>query len=292
MAIYANQKDIYSCKPEKIQSPYITVSEDDYFLACRNLKASTVIVWMYMIKNHSDFKLEFSPKALQNKSGLSLNTIRQAVKELEEKKYLINVTSNIYLCFVQPVENIDKAINYYQNLVVPLPKNSSTSTKNCESTLPKIGRETSNTSNKSMSTSKGDTNVSPNLENTDSDTDSDSVVDDSNIIYRTLGDLTKEELIELQKDYRNHVSYNVLHDKYNIDRKYLNNNLDKEIASILNRLSAEEIANKNMYDDNYDLSDLPDFMNKDDGIDKNFFYNKQQKRLEEQEKEKNKKKIA
>lgn len=290
MAIYANQKDIYSCKPEKIQSPYIAVSENDYFLACRNLKASTVIVWLYMIKNHSDFKLEFSPKALQNKSGLSLNTIRQSVKELEEKKYLINVTSNIYLCFLQPVENIDDAINYYQNLVVPLPKNSSNSTKNCESALPKIGGETSNISSISMSTSNSDTEVSPNI---DSDSDSE-VVGDNDIIYRGLDDLSKEELIELQKDYGNHVQYNILHDKYKIDRKYLNNNLGKETAYRLNRLSTEEIANRNIndttYDDDYDLGDLPDFMNTFDEFDIQL-YNKQKKIREEQEKE-SKKKIA
>ena len=48
MAIYANQKDIYSQNID-VKHPYIAVSEDDYFEACRILNPRTVQVWMYLV---------------------------------------------------------------------------------------------------------------------------------------------------------------------------------------------------------------------------------------------------
>lgn len=115
--------------------------------------------------------------------------------------------------------------------------------------------------------------------------------------YRTWDDCSDKELQEILDGYKEHqesngtrgLSYNDIAEKYNIKREYINKNNIKNIKTILfNREQARKIT---AYDDDYDTSDIPDFLNTFDEFNRQL-YNKQQKRLEEQEKEKNKKKIA
>lgn len=283
---YPNQKLIISGKSTTVENPYIAINEDDFYTAVRNLKPSTVLIWEYLIKNSPDYQLRFSPKAIKNIMDISEKTSKRAIQELEEKGYLINIEDNLYQCLTRPIDG-DK-ITLGTNCPDTRDNKSPILGTNCPINGDKNTRETSNTSNLSMSTSNGDTEVSQDLEN--SDTDSESVVNNNNIVYNDLDNLSKEKLIELQKDYHNHIPYNELHDKYKVDRKYLNNNLDKEITIRLNRLSVEDTANRNI-NETYDISDLSDWINTFDEFDIQL-YNKQQKKLEQQEQEKKKKKIA
>ena len=84
MATYKNQKEIYSLKPVELEPPYIAIEEQDFVNACNAMKPTTVLVWIWILKNKPDFKLEFSPRAIGNLLGINYKTIQLAMQELEE----------------------------------------------------------------------------------------------------------------------------------------------------------------------------------------------------------------
>ena len=114
--------------------------------------------------------------------------------------------------------------------------------------------------------------------------------------YRTWDECSDEELQEILDGYKEYqesngtrgLSYNDIAEKYNIKREYINSDNIKNIKTIL--FNREQARNTTVNDD-YDISDLSDWMNTYDEYDIQL-YNKQQKRLEEQEEENKKKKIA
>ena len=110
-------------------------------------------------------------------------------------------------------------------------------------------------------------------------------------IYAQLEKLQGEE--DEYKEYQESngtrgLSYNDIAEKYDIKREYINKNNIKNIKTLL--FNREQARKTTTYDDDYDLSDLPDFMNTFDEFDIQL-YNKQKKIREEQEEE-SKKKIA
>ena len=141
--------------------------------------------------------------------------------------------------------------------------------------------------------------IKKNQNTEDVDTDAELVRNDNDNPlkkYRTWDECSDEELQEILDEYKEYqesngtrgLSYNDIAEKYDIKREYINKNNIKNIKIFL--FNREQARKTTTYDDDYDLSDLPDFMNTFDEFDIQL-YNKQKKIREEQEEE-SKKKIA
>ena len=231
MAKYYNQKDITCMKADKVEPPYMTFSEKEFVDVCHTFKgnASVVLVWQYLMKNKNGYCLEFSSKACSNFTALSENTIRKAIKELEDKCYLVNVVENQYLCFTAPLGNVEEVVEYYypqfvqkctlyQDLVVPPSESGTPSTKNWEIPPSESGTQTSKTSRKSTSTSTDGSQSSPEQEKSREEKSS-----TKKSKVKTLEDLTLEELQSALGDFNNHDDYEVIKKRYGLAKNSLPN---------------------------------------------------------------------
>ena len=104
MALYTNQRDVISSKPLEVEPPYITISEDDFYLAWRTLKPTTVGIWIYLVKNRPGFRLGFSPRQIRELMGINEKTSKNSIRELEEAGYLTRVDDTTYICHPRPCE--------------------------------------------------------------------------------------------------------------------------------------------------------------------------------------------
>lgn len=238
MATYYNQKDITCMKSDKVEPPYMTFSEKDFIDVCHTFKgnASVVLVWQYLMKNKNGYCLEFSSKACSNFTALSENTIRKAIKELEDKCYLVNVVENQYLCFTAPLGNVEEVVEYYypqfvqkctlyQDLVVPPSDSGTPSTKIWETPLPDSGTQTSKTSRKSTSTSTDGSQSSPEQEKSreEREVPREEKSSTKKSKGKTLEDLTLEELQSALDDFNNHDDYEVIKKRYGLAKNSLPN---------------------------------------------------------------------
>lgn len=237
MATYYNQKDITCMKSDKVEPPYMTFSEREFIDVCHTFKgnASVVLVWQYLMKNKNGYCLEFSSKACSNFTALSENTIRKAIKELEDKCYLINVVENQYLCFTAPLGNVEEVVEYYypqlvqkctlyQDLVVP-PSNSGTpSTKIWETPPSNSGTQTSSTSKQSKSIYVDESREEK--REIDKNNVSTGKSSKSKTKGRMLEDLSLEELQGALDDFNNQVDYEKIKKRYGLAKNSLPNAKD------------------------------------------------------------------
>ena len=70
--------------------------------AARDLKYSTMILWLYLSRNQNGYELALSPKDVEETMGLSERTYRTCKDELIEKGYLVKVGDNQYMFYEMP----------------------------------------------------------------------------------------------------------------------------------------------------------------------------------------------
>lgn len=102
----SNQK-IVSAKKESVngsKKPYLRLNQDSLFTATQNLKPSTVILWLYIIKNQDGWNFELSSKHACKMCGISIQTYNRCIDELKEKGYLVKVNNktNRWICYEMP----------------------------------------------------------------------------------------------------------------------------------------------------------------------------------------------
>lgn len=294
-----NQKTFVSMKPDKVEAPYITLSEQQLTTACHIFKGrpATVIVLMYIVKNKEGYKLAFSPEACRNFTGLSINTIKRAVKDLEEHDYLIKVSANTYVCYPMPVANKEEIVELIesqiieedavydedsscqkmtascQNLMASLSKN--------DGKLSKIGRETIYTSITSNSTSIDKNVADAPIENADADlgnsrSTSNTGKNKALKHYKSPEELPTDILQEILEGLDEHLrtggtrglNYKAIAKNYEIKQEYLDKDLPRWIKNILfNRECANRITNDSstaVVQDGTSDESLSDYINEDE----------------------------
>ena len=70
--------------------------------AARDLKYSSMILWLYCSRYQDGDEFILSPKAVKETMGLSERTYRTCKSELIEKGYLVKVGDNHYMFYEMP----------------------------------------------------------------------------------------------------------------------------------------------------------------------------------------------
>lgn len=92
---FPNQKKIIITRStDKVLEDYLKVSNENLYLAMKDLKSTTFLLWIYLVDNANNFQLDLYPSDFIEKSGLSYKTYTRAFKELLEKEYLIQSEKN------------------------------------------------------------------------------------------------------------------------------------------------------------------------------------------------------
>lgn len=88
-----NQKAIkVNKKRNPVDKTDIRISDlfkNDLFAASRNLKDTTFKLYIYLISNQEEYVSGLSKIDVMNKIGISESSYKRAMKELEEKGYLV-----------------------------------------------------------------------------------------------------------------------------------------------------------------------------------------------------------
>lgn len=69
--------------------PYLIVYNDNLTTAMKKLSGTAFKVYIYLISNKDNYKLEYSPQAIANEIGIGKDSARKALKEFEAKRYII-----------------------------------------------------------------------------------------------------------------------------------------------------------------------------------------------------------
>ena len=72
--------------------------------AARDLKYSSMILWLYLSRNQNGYEIALSPKDVEETMGLSERTYRTCKNELMEKGYLVQVKGNRYMFYEKPLK--------------------------------------------------------------------------------------------------------------------------------------------------------------------------------------------
>lgn len=70
--------------------------------ACINLKPSTFKVWLYFAKNQEKYEFDLSSVAVCEYCNISDKTYREAIKELTDKRYLVQVGKSCFEFYEMP----------------------------------------------------------------------------------------------------------------------------------------------------------------------------------------------
>ena len=93
----------------KDKKPFITIYCSAVDQASRNLKGQVAFkLWLYLAGNTDGYTEAFSPQAIKDRFGVSLDGARDAFKQLVQKKYLVleEGTKNRYMFFEKPKSNL------------------------------------------------------------------------------------------------------------------------------------------------------------------------------------------
>ena len=69
--------------------PYLIAYNDNLTTAMKKLSGTAFKVYIYLLSNKDNYKLEYSPQAIANEIGISKDSARKALKEFEVKRYII-----------------------------------------------------------------------------------------------------------------------------------------------------------------------------------------------------------
>lgn len=102
----ANQKHIGAIhkEPCDTKNVYLKLNIEALQNASLNLKPSTLKVWLYFAKNQDGYEFDLSSVAVCNFCNICDKTYKTAIKELMEKKYLVQREKNVYDFYEFPIE--------------------------------------------------------------------------------------------------------------------------------------------------------------------------------------------
>ena len=90
--LYSNQKAIRIAKTESNKdNPYAVINLAALEGAMKALKPNAFKVWCYLCRNQTNYEFALSGTEVQSKCNISKITYDNAVKELIEKQYLVEV---------------------------------------------------------------------------------------------------------------------------------------------------------------------------------------------------------
>ena len=90
VVIHKNQKLVVIKKPS-YDGNFIQIGIEEWQYAAKDLKPTTMLLYMYLAGNRDDFYLALSHAAVKEATGMSKNTYHRAVEELIEKNYLVKI---------------------------------------------------------------------------------------------------------------------------------------------------------------------------------------------------------
>ena len=104
-----NQKrvSIHKEKCDK-QHLYAVINLEALEAAARDLPKNSFKLWVYLAKNNDGFELAMGNKAVFESFGIKKDAYDDAVEDLREKGYLVQVKGNIYEFHEVPVEKVEE----------------------------------------------------------------------------------------------------------------------------------------------------------------------------------------
>lgn len=98
-----NQKIIRIHK-DSYNGSYLTIGTEEWQEAFKSLKRITFGVYLYLSGNANGFELTLSRRDVMDRLGVSKDTYLRAVKELEEKGYLVHKNGPVWNFYTTPVD--------------------------------------------------------------------------------------------------------------------------------------------------------------------------------------------
>lgn len=98
-----NQKVIRVHK-DSYNGSYLTIGTEEWHEAFKSLKRITFGVYLYLSGNANGFELTLSRRDVMNRLGVSKDTYLRAIKELEEKGYLVHKNGPVWNFYTTPVD--------------------------------------------------------------------------------------------------------------------------------------------------------------------------------------------
>lgn len=93
----------------KDKKPFVMIYCSAIDQASKNLKGQVAFkLWLYLAGNTDGYTEAFSPQAIKDRLGVSLDSARDAFKQLVQKKYLVleEGTKNRYQFYEKPKHNL------------------------------------------------------------------------------------------------------------------------------------------------------------------------------------------
>ena len=84
------------------QQDFLMVADETWMAAARDLKYSSIILWLYCYQYQDGDKFILSPKAVKETIGMNERTYTRCKNELMEKGYLVKVEDNHYMFYEKP----------------------------------------------------------------------------------------------------------------------------------------------------------------------------------------------
>ena len=98
-----NQKIIRVHK-DSYNGGYLTIGTEEWQEAFKSLKRITFGVYLYLSGNANGFELTLSRRDVMDRLDVSKDTYLRAVKELEEKGYLVHKNGPVWNFYTTPVD--------------------------------------------------------------------------------------------------------------------------------------------------------------------------------------------
>lgn len=98
-----NQKIIRVHK-DSYNGSYLTIGTEEWQEAFKSLKRITFGVYLYLSGNANGFELTLSRRDVMDRLGVSKDTYLRAVKELEDKGYLVHKNGPVWNFYTTPVD--------------------------------------------------------------------------------------------------------------------------------------------------------------------------------------------
>ena len=84
------------------QQDFLMIADETWMAAARDLKYSSMILWLYCSQYQDGDKFILSPKAIKETLGINERTYTRCRDELIEKGYLVKVGDNHYMFYEKP----------------------------------------------------------------------------------------------------------------------------------------------------------------------------------------------
>ena len=105
MAKYSNQKSLKIKRNnvnKNTKEIYLCIYKDSIIKAANELNGAAYKLYTFLMTNADGYELDLSPQYIENTYGMGRGTVHKALKELEEKGYLKQITENKYVLYENP----------------------------------------------------------------------------------------------------------------------------------------------------------------------------------------------